>query len=109
MKKNLAEKMDERGFGMVVRANSVCKEIVSDDVWRFPEDTCLIYSMWGGYQKLDEIQGFLSSFVKMCGLSNLPALRHLNVKPRTQNFKFFCRTDHYFMQRISISQMLFID
>lgn len=62
--KNLAKKMDERGFGIVVRVNSMFKEIVPSYVRRFPEDTCLIYSMWSGYQKLDEIQSFLNSFGK---------------------------------------------
>ncbi len=62
--KNLAEKMDQRGFGMVVRANSAFKEIVSDYIRRFPENTCLVYSMWSGYQELDGIHSFLALFGK---------------------------------------------
>ena len=62
--KNLEEKMDNRGFGMVIRANPSFKRIASDYVRRFPDDTCLIYSMWSGYQALNEIQSLLALFGK---------------------------------------------
>lgn len=60
--KNLEEKMEKRGFGMVIRANPAFKRIVSDYIRRFPDDTCLIYSMWSGYRELDKIQSFLALF-----------------------------------------------
>lgn len=59
--KNLARKMEKRGFGMVIRANSSFEGIVSDYVRRFPDDTCLIYSMWSGYRELEGIQNFMAS------------------------------------------------
>lgn len=62
--KNLEEKMEKRGFGMVIRANPAFKRIVSEYIRQFPDDTCLIYSMWSGYRELDEIQSFLALFGK---------------------------------------------
>lgn len=62
--KNIEEKVEKRGFGMVIRANPSFKRIVSDYVQRFPDDTCLIYSMWSGYRELDEIRNFLALFGK---------------------------------------------
>ena len=56
--KNLLPKMDERGFGMVVRANSAFQKIVADYARRFPNDTCLIYSMWSGYLDLEAVRNF---------------------------------------------------
>lgn len=57
--KNLLPKMDKRGFGMVVRANPGFQKIVADYVRRFPDDTCLIYSMWSGYLNLEAVRNFV--------------------------------------------------
>lgn len=78
---NLEEKMEQRGFGMVIRANPFFKRIVSDYVRRFPDETCLIYSMWSGYREMDEIQSFLTLFgknVRMIHSSGHITARNLN-------------------------------
>ena len=47
----LKPKFEEEGGGMVVRSNDMFKEIVSHFSDKYPEDTCLIYSMWKGYEE----------------------------------------------------------
>ncbi len=49
--KYLKPKFEEEGGGMVVRSNDMFKELVSYFYDKYPEDTCLIYSMWKGYEE----------------------------------------------------------
>ena len=46
------EEYDKRGFGMIVRASEKFIPIVQEYFEKYPNDTCLIYSMWSGYKKL---------------------------------------------------------
>jgi ribonuclease J len=46
---------------MVVRTGDKFKEIVSSFSDKYPEDTCLIYSMWKGYEKkFDSVREMLN-------------------------------------------------
>ena len=44
------EGAEKRGFGMVVRANDKFMPIVRQYFEKYPDKTCLIYSMWSGYR-----------------------------------------------------------
>ena len=46
----LKPKFEEKGGGMVVRSSDMFKEIVSYFSDKYPDETCLIYSMWQGYE-----------------------------------------------------------
>lgn len=48
---NLAEKAEERGFTMLVRANASFEKIVKYYAGKYPGDVCLVYSMWCGYRE----------------------------------------------------------
>ncbi len=57
----LKPKFEELGGGMVVRTGDKFKEIVSYFSDKYPEDTCLIYSMWKGYEKkFDSVREMLN-------------------------------------------------
>ena len=59
---NIQDRFENKGFGMVVRANGRFEKIVKYYIEKYPEDTCLIYSMWSGYKKLDSISKFVKLF-----------------------------------------------
>jgi ribonuclease J len=59
---NLAAKTEQRGFGMVIRANDYFKSIVRYYFNKYPSDTCLIYSMWSGYKEKPNMKEFLGCF-----------------------------------------------
>lgn len=52
---NLAEKAEERGFTMLVRANASFEKIVKYYAGKYPRDVRLIYSMWSGYREHEPI------------------------------------------------------
>lgn len=47
----LDKKMDDLGFGMVVRANDHFLDLVKEYFRKYQDDTCMIYSMWSGYEE----------------------------------------------------------
>lgn len=49
-------KLEQCGFGMIIRANPYFSKLVQRYISSFPEDTCLIYSMWSGYLEKDSIK-----------------------------------------------------
>ena len=58
---NLKDKFENRGFGMIVRANTRFKNILRYYMTKHKEDTCLIYSMWTGYMEMPEIKSFIDT------------------------------------------------
>ncbi|SFQ26798.1 ribonuclease J [Lachnospiraceae bacterium XBB1006] len=54
------DQYEQRGFGMVVRTGEKFDSIVKDFFDKYPEDTCLIYSMWSGYKKLTNMAKILA-------------------------------------------------
>ena len=55
----LKDKMEKRGFGMVVRTGDKFCQIVKKYFEEYPEDTVLIYSMWSGYRTLPGVKEIL--------------------------------------------------
>ncbi len=55
----LKNKMENRGFGMVVRTGDVFYDIVKKYFNQYPDDTILIYSMWSGYRTLPGVKKIL--------------------------------------------------
>ncbi|SFR69550.1 MBL fold metallo-hydrolase [[Clostridium] aminophilum] len=55
----LKDQIENKGFGMVVRANGKFYEIVKKYFDEYPEETILIYSMWSGYRSLPGIKKLL--------------------------------------------------
>lgn len=55
----LKEKMENSGFGMVVRLGDKFSQIVHKYFDQYPEDTILIYSMWSGYRSLPGVKKIL--------------------------------------------------
>ncbi|WP_024866353.1 MBL fold metallo-hydrolase [Butyrivibrio sp. FCS014] len=55
----LKDKMENRGFGMVVRSGDKFSQIVHKYFDQYPEDTILIYSMWSGYRLLPGVKKIL--------------------------------------------------
>ena len=53
------EDYEKRGFGMVVRAGDFFLPYVEEFFGKYPNDTCLIYSMWRGYRELPTVAKFL--------------------------------------------------
>ena len=51
-------KLEQCGFGMIIRANKSFSKIVKKYISSFPEETCLIYSMWSGYLDKEEVRQF---------------------------------------------------
>lgn len=49
----------QNGFGMVVRANDRFKKYVKDFFEQYPNETCLIYSMWKGYETIPDVAELL--------------------------------------------------
>lgn len=58
---NLREKMQRLGFVMLIRANRIGKSLLKEYAYRFPHDTCLIYSMWSGYLEFGNMQDLYDS------------------------------------------------
>lgn len=50
---------ERRGFGLVVRASEKFIPLVKEYFEKYPDDTCLIYSMWSGYKKKPEMAKML--------------------------------------------------
>ncbi|ETP71353.1 putative hydrolase of the metallo-beta-lactamase superfamily [Lachnospiraceae bacterium JC7] len=55
----LKDKMENCGFGMVVRTGDKFCQIVKKYFDEYPDDTILIYSMWSGYRTLPEVKKIL--------------------------------------------------
>ena len=55
----LKEKMEDCGFGMVVRTGDMFCQIVKKYFDEYPDDTILIYSMWSGYRTLAGVKKIL--------------------------------------------------
>lgn len=55
----LKDRIENMGFGMVVRANEKFYEIVKKYFDEYPEETILIYSMWSGYRFLPGVKKLL--------------------------------------------------
>lgn len=55
----LKEKMEDCGFGMVVRTGDKFCQIVKKYFDEYPDDTILIYSMWSGYRTLPGVKKIL--------------------------------------------------
>ena len=53
------QRAEKVGFGMVVRANYMFPLIVKDYFERYPDDTCMIYSMWSGYRNITSVKKML--------------------------------------------------
>lgn len=51
---NLDEKMNKRGFVMIIRESN--SKLYKEYMTEFPDKTCLIYSMWSGYLKYPGIK-----------------------------------------------------
>lgn len=49
-------KLEQCGFGMIIRANNYFAPIVRKYLSSHPEETCFIYSMWSGYLEKDSIR-----------------------------------------------------
>ena len=49
-------KLEQQGFGMIIRANNHFSQIVRKYLALYPEETCLIYSMWSGYLEKESIK-----------------------------------------------------
>ncbi|SHI81761.1 ribonuclease J [Butyrivibrio fibrisolvens DSM 3071] len=56
---SLDKKMENGGFGMVVRSGGVFRKIVKKYFEQYPGDTIMIYSMWSGYRSLDGVKEIL--------------------------------------------------
>ena len=58
-----------RGFGMIIRTSSFFLPIVKEYFEKYPEKTCLIYSMWGGYiekySNIKELLGYCENIEKI--------------------------------------------
>ncbi len=54
-KEEKKEHYENRGFGMIIRASEHFKPIVKYYFDKYPEKTCLVYSMWSGYEKLPDV------------------------------------------------------
>ncbi|WP_026659733.1 MBL fold metallo-hydrolase [Butyrivibrio sp. AC2005] len=50
---------EKAGFGMVIRTSEKFRSIVKEFVTKYPEDTCLIYSMWKGYKDFTGVNDIL--------------------------------------------------
>ena len=46
---------EQRGFGLIIRTSEKFIPIVKEYFEKYPNDTCLVYSMWSGYKKKPEI------------------------------------------------------
>ncbi len=57
---NLIKKAEKLGFGMAVRANDHFQRIVKNFFEKYPEKTCLVYSMWSGYKDCPSIKKMLA-------------------------------------------------
>ncbi|SFG54644.1 MBL fold metallo-hydrolase [Oribacterium sp. WCC10] len=55
----LKDKMENCGFGMVVRTGDKFYQIVKKYFDEYPDDTILIYSMWSGYRTLPGVKKIL--------------------------------------------------
>lgn len=53
---NLDKKIERRGFTMVVGANERSRVLMEYYFQKYPQDTCLIYSMWSGYKEKENIK-----------------------------------------------------
>jgi ribonuclease J len=53
---NLAPGFENRGFGMIIRANKFALNLLENYMENYPEETCLIYSLWSGYLKEDSFR-----------------------------------------------------
>lgn len=60
--KKLEERIEKRGFGMAVRTGERFLSKVKYFSEKYPEKTCLIYSMWNGYKELPGV----SEMLKIC-------------------------------------------
>ena len=56
----LKSNMELSGFGMVIRSGEKFLKIVKRYFEKYPNDTCLIYSMWRGYEGYPAVKEMLS-------------------------------------------------
>lgn len=55
-RQELKDKIEKLGFGMAVRTSEPFQKMVQYYSEKYPDDTCLIYSMWSGYRKLEGVK-----------------------------------------------------
>ncbi len=53
------EQYENHGFGMIIRSGERFKPIVKYYFEKHPDKTCLIYSMWSGYESLPDVAEIL--------------------------------------------------
>ena len=53
------ELYEKRGFGMVIRAGKRHTPLVKEFFEKYPDKTCLVYSMWKGYETLPDVAELL--------------------------------------------------
>lgn len=56
---------EQRGFGMVVRTGDSFSSLVKEYFEKYPDDTCLIYSMWKGYRTIPSVAELLECCQKI--------------------------------------------
>ncbi len=54
-KEEKSEQYENHGFGMIIRSGERFKPIVKYYFEKHPDKTCLIYSMWSGYESLPDV------------------------------------------------------
>ena len=58
-KEEKRELYEKRGFGMVIRAGKRHTPLVKEFFEKYPDKTCLVYSMWKGYETIPDIAELL--------------------------------------------------
>ena len=58
-KEEKRELYENHGFGMIIRSGERFKPIVKYYFEKYPEKTCLVYSMWSGYESLPDVAEIL--------------------------------------------------
>ncbi len=58
-KEEKRELYEKRGFGMIIRAGRWFTPLVKEFFEKYPDKTCLVYSMWSGYETLPDVAELL--------------------------------------------------
>jgi len=58
-KEEKREQYENHGFGMIIRTSERFKPVVKYYFEKHPDKTCLIYSMWSGYESLPDVAEIL--------------------------------------------------
>lgn len=109
---NLYEKMHERGFCMLVRANGNFKKIL--DLYK-KEDILVIYSMWSGYLENERIANFLEGhefeFLHTSGHATKEAIEAVirTVQPKVGIIPIHCDKPKLILDLDIQSPLLFLE